>query len=188
MPQGGFLRRWARRKTEAREGREPERRPEPQPDAQPDGQPLADASRDAAAGPVGAAAFAAPRPAWQAPAQMPAAAAASAEAPASAEAARPLPTLDDVAALDAGSDFSAFVARGVDQAVRRSALKKLFADPHFQVMDKLDVYIDDYTKPSPMSDAMLASLEHAKSVFMKMVEDEPEAEPQTQQPPEHETQ
>ena len=190
MPQGGFLRRWARRKTEAREGREPERRPEPQPDVQ----PLADASRDAAAGPVGAAAFAAPRPAWHAPVQMPAEGPASAPAPAPAqaeapaEAARPLPTLDDVAALDAGSDFSAFVARGVDQAVRRSALKKLFADPHFNVMDRLDVYIDDYTKPSPMSDAMLASLEHAKSVFMKMVEDEPEAEPQTQQPPEQETQ
>jgi hypothetical protein len=118
---------------------------------------------------------------------------------AAADPARPLPTLDDVAALDADSDFSAFVARGVDQAVRRSALKKLFADPHFNVMDKLDVYIDDFTKPSPVSEAMLASLEHAKSVFMKMVEDEPEAEPeaepkaeqaepQTQQPPEQETQ
>jgi hypothetical protein len=111
-------------------------------------------------------------------------------------AARPLPTLEDVAALDADSDFSAFVARGVDQAVRRSALKKLFADPHFNAMDRLDVYIDDYTKPSPVSEAMLASLEHAKSALMKMVEEKPQAEsqaeaqaaPQTQQPPEQETQ
>jgi hypothetical protein len=109
-----------------------------------------------------------------------------------APAPRPLPTMDDVATLDKDSDFSGFVARGVDQAVRRSALKKLFADPHFNVMDRLDVYIDDYTKPSPVSDAMLASLEHAKSVFMKMVEDEPEApeqETKTQAPPpEQETQ
>jgi hypothetical protein len=52
-------------------------------------------------------------------------------------------------------------------------------------MDKLDVYIDDYTRPSPMSEAMLASLNHARSVFMKMVEDEP-AKPE--QPPEQETQ
>ncbi|MGJ7917978.1 DUF3306 domain-containing protein [Massilia sp. LXY-6] len=164
----GFLRRWARRKTEVREGREPA----------PAG--LAEDSADAAA-----AALAVPQPApLRAPAE-----------PAAAPA-RPLPTLEDVAALDADSDFSAFVARGVDQAVRRGALKKLFADPHFKVMDKLDVYIDDYTKPSPMSETMLASLEHAKSVFMKMVEDEPEAapqaasqaEPQTQQPPEQETQ
>jgi hypothetical protein len=93
--------------------------------------------------------------------------------------------MEDVATLDKDSDFSAFVARGVDQAVRRGALKKLFADPHFNVMDRLDVYIDDYTKPSPVSDAMLASLEHAKSVFMKMVEEEPA---KLEQPPEQETQ
>jgi len=176
MSEEGFLRRWARRKTEVREGREPE------------SQPLAEASADTAtAVPPGASAFATPQPA---PGSMPAEAAAGA--------ARPLPTLDDVAALDADSDFSAFVARGVDQAVRRGALKKLFADPHFKVMDRLDVYIDDYTTASPVSEAMLASLEHAKSVFAKMLEDEPEAEaeakaapqqePQTQQPPEQETQ
>jgi hypothetical protein len=180
MSEEGFLRRWARRKTEVREGLEPA--PEPK--------PLAEASGDAAAGPIGATAFAAPQP-MPVPVQTPAEAA--------AEPVRPLPTLDDVAALDADSDFSAFVSRGVDQAVRRSALKKLFADPHFNVMDKLDVYIDDYTKPSPVSEAMLASLEHAKSVFMKMVEDAPEAEPEAepkaeqaeppaQQPPEQETQ
>jgi hypothetical protein len=117
---------------------------------------------------------------------------AAAEPPAT----RPQPTMDDVATLDADSDFSAFVARGVDQAVRRGALKKLFADPHFNTMDGLDVYIDDYTKPSPMSEAMLASLKHAKSVFMKMVEDEPRRQsrpqarqtPKTEQPPEQETQ
>jgi hypothetical protein len=103
--------------------------------------------------------------------------------------------MDDVATLDRDSDFSAFVARGVDQAVRRGALKKLFADPHFNVMDRLDVYIDDYTQPSPVSEAMLASLTHAKSVFAKMLEDEPvppeakaEIQAEPQQPPEQETQ
>jgi hypothetical protein len=171
MSEEGFLRRWARRKTEVREGLEPA--PEPK--------PLAEASDDAAVGPIGATAFAAPQP-------MPVPVPVQTPVEAAADPARPLPTLDDVAALDADSDFSAFVARGVDQAVRRSALKKLFADPHFNVIDKLDVYMDDFTKPSPVSEAMLASLEHAKSVFMKMVDDEPEAEPQTQQPPEQETQ
>ncbi len=83
-----------------------------------------------------------------------------------------LPTMDDVAALTGESDFSAFVARGVDQAVRRTALKKLFADPHFNTMDGLDVYIDDYTRPSPVSDAMLASLDHAKSVFRHLIDDD----------------
>jgi hypothetical protein len=81
-----------------------------------------------------------------------------------------LPTMDDVARLTTDSDFSAFVARGVDAAVRRTALKKLFADPHFNAMDGLDVYIDDYTKPSPVTEAMLASLEHAKQVFGRAVD------------------
>jgi hypothetical protein len=90
----------------------------------------------------------------------------------------PLPTMDDVAQLTGDSDFSAFVARGVDAAVRRTALKKLFADPHFNAMDRLDVYIDDYTKPSPVSEAMLASLEHAKRALRRAVEavEDPPAE------------
>jgi hypothetical protein len=165
MPEQGFLRRWARRKTEVREGLEPA--PARLPEA-----------------PLDGAAYAVPA---AVPVQAPVDAAA--EPPAT----RPQPTMDDVAALGADSDFSAFVARGVDQAVRRGALKKLFADPHFNTMDGLDVYIDDYTKPSPMSEAMLASLKHAKSVFMKMVEDEAEDKdedepPKLEQPPEQETQ
>ena len=79
--------------------------------------------------------------------------------------------MDDVAQLTSESDFSAFVARGVDQAVRRSALKKLFADPHFNVMDKLDMYMDDYNVPSPMPEGMLASLKHSKSFFDQAAED-----------------
>ena len=91
-------------------------------------------------------------------------------APVAAPESERLPTMDDVARLTADSDFSAFVARGVDAAVRRTALKKLFADPHFNAMDGLDVYIDDYTKPSPVTEAMLASLEHAKQVFSRAVD------------------
>jgi hypothetical protein len=176
MSDEGFLRRWARRKSEVREGRTsaPEAAPQTPldsaaPFAAPDAASVSALTRTDAVPPA-----ATPQP--------------------ESTAERPLPTLDDVAALSADSDFSAFVARGVDQAVRRSALKKLFTDPHFNVMDRLDVYIDDYTKPSPMSEAMLASLEHAKSVFMKMVEDEPadaKPEAQTQEPqnpPEQETQ
>ena len=90
--------------------------------------------------------------------------------PAAPPAPVPAPTMDDVARLTGDSDFSAFVARGVDAAVRRTALKKLFADPHFNTMDRLDVYIDDYTKPSPVSDAMLASLAHAKRALRRAVD------------------
>ena len=127
MPDEGFLRRWARRKTEVQSGVEP-----------------------------------LPKPAVEAPVVVP--------PPSAAPAPVPLPTMDDVAQLTSDSDFSAFVARGVDAAVRRTALKKLFADPHFNSMDRLDVYIDDYTKPSPVSEAMLASLTHAKQALQKVAE------------------
>lgn len=103
-----------------------------------------------------------PRPSTPAPAPPPAA---PATAPAAPACGTPPPTLDDVARLTPESDFSAFVARGVDKSVQRLALKKLFSDPHFRVMDGLDMYMDDYNKPSPMSAAMLAALEHAKSAL-----------------------
>ena len=82
---------------------------------------------------------------------------------------RPLPTLDDVARLTPESDYSAFVAKGVDKAVQRMALKKLFADPNFAVMDGLDIYIADYNKSAPLTDAMLASLKHAPGVLNRLL-------------------
>jgi hypothetical protein len=77
----------------------------------------------------------------------------------------PLPTLEDAAQLNAESDYSAFVARGVDSSVRRLAMKKLFADPHFNVVDGLDIYMGDYNLPDPVSETMLASLTHARSAL-----------------------
>jgi len=47
---------------------------------------------------------------------------------------------------------------GVDEDVKRAAIKKLFTDPHFNVMDGLDVYIDDYTNFEPLPADMLARL------------------------------
>jgi hypothetical protein len=105
-------------------------------------------------------------------AYVPAPARERAPAPAREAEPTPPPTMADVALLTPESDFSAFVRQDVDADVRRTALKKLFADPHFNTMDRLDVYIDDYNKPSPMSDAMLASLRHAKSVFRHLEKDE----------------
>jgi Protein of unknown function (DUF3306) len=82
-----------------------------------------------------------------------------------------LPTLDDVARLDANSDFSAFVTKGVDQDVRRLAMKKLFSDPHFNLVDRLDVYMDDFNRPSPVSPEMLAALHHTKNLFAPLAAD-----------------
>jgi hypothetical protein len=87
------------------------------------------------------------------------------------------PTLADAAALDAQSDYSAFVARGVDSAVRRLAMKKLFADPHFNLIDGLDIFMGDYNLPDPVSPAMLASLTHALNVLPRFDEPDDPADP-----------
>jgi len=87
----------------------------------------------------------------------------------------PAPTLDDVARLSSDSDFKPFVARHVPAEVRNAAVKKLFADPHFNVMDGLDIYIDDYSQPSPLSAAMMAKMVGAQ--FLKLVDDPNEVKP-----------
>ncbi|MCO5410559.1 MULTISPECIES: DUF3306 domain-containing protein [Ralstonia] len=69
-------------------------------------------------------------------------------------------TLEDAAKLTPSDDFAPFVAHGVDETVKRAALKKLFADPHFNVMDGLDTYIDDYSQPDPIPPEMLRELRH----------------------------
>ncbi|MGR6805438.1 DUF3306 domain-containing protein [Sphaerotilus natans] len=91
-------------------------------------------------------------------------------APAPAEPALPPPTLDEVARLPDGAEVARFVARGVDPSVKNAALKKLFADPHFNVMDGLDIYIDDYGRPDPLPAAMLRQM--AQSRFLGLFDED----------------
>jgi hypothetical protein len=72
----------------------------------------------------------------------------------------PVPlSLDDVEKIDAlAPDFSAFMNPNVDPQVQQAALKKMFTDPHFNVMDRLDIYIDDYSQPDPLPIGMLERL------------------------------
>jgi hypothetical protein len=74
----------------------------------------------------------------------------------------PPPTLADVALLTRDSDYSRFVGAGVGEDVKRAALKKLFTDPRFNVMDGLDTYIDDYGKPDPIPMSMLRRMNQSK--------------------------
>jgi hypothetical protein len=82
----------------------------------------------------------------------------------------PPPTLADVAALTRDSDYARFVAPGVDSSVKNAALKKLFTDPHFNIMDGLDTYIDDYGKPDPLPPGMLRQM--VQSQFLGLFADE----------------
>ena len=84
----------------------------------------------------------------------------------------PAPTLADVAALTRDSDYSRFVARGVQPDVKNAALSKLFTDPHFNVMDRLDTYIDDYGKPDPLPPGMLRQMLQAHVLGLFDEEDE----------------
>jgi hypothetical protein len=86
----------------------------------------------------------------------------------------PPPTLEDVESLTPESDFARFVQPDVAPDVKNAAMKKLFADPHFNVMDRLDTYIDDYSKPDPMPPEMLKSLVSAR--FLKLFEEKEEEE------------
>lgn len=63
------------------------------------------------------------------------------------------------------SDYSPFMQPGVDAATKHRALKKLFSDPRFNVMDGLDVYIDDYSKPDPIDPAIVRTLNQARYIF-----------------------
>jgi len=79
----------------------------------------------------------------------------------------PLPSLEDTQALSPSSDFQPFMRRGVTPDVRNAAMKKLFTDPHFNVMDGLDIYIGDYTQPDPLPAGMLAQMVGAQ--FLNLV-------------------
>jgi hypothetical protein len=63
-------------------------------------------------------------------------------------------------------EYREFFDPQVDEKLRRTALRKLFGDPHFNVMDGLDTYIDDYSKPDPIPEAMLRQLNQAKALFL----------------------
>lgn len=131
----GFLARWSRRKVLVREGKALPPEPVPVPPAAP---VVASVPPPAPVAP----------PVVEAPAPEP----------------PPAPTLDDVAQLTRSSDYTRFVAPEVDPQVRNAALKKLFADPQFNVMDGLDVYIDDYGKPDPLPASMLRQLAQSRAL------------------------
>lgn len=165
----GFLARWARRKAASRSGEVVEDTP-PTPATSPT--PMLPVTRVTPEAPPMPAVPPARAPAGAPDAQ--AADDADVRAPSPAGSPPPAaPTWDDVQALTPEADFSRYVARDVDPGVRNAAMKKLFSDPHYNVMDGLDIYIDDYGKPDPLPPGMLRRL--AQSRFLGLFDDEPVA-------------
>ena len=91
-----------------------------------------------------------------------------------------LPSIDE---LTIDSDYRGFFHPKVDEGVRRNALRKLFSDPHFNVMDGLDVYIDDYSKSEPIPAAMLAGLKQAQRIIEWAAETDEAAAIRRSKPP-----
>jgi hypothetical protein len=77
----------------------------------------------------------------------------------------PLPVLPPAAELKPDSDFKPFMDPRVSPDLRRDALKKLFADPQFNVIDPFEPYSIDLTKEDPIPPEMLKTLEHARRML-----------------------
>jgi hypothetical protein len=86
------------------------------------------------------------------------------------------PELPPVDKLTPESDFAPFMHPKVAQAVRRVALKKLFADPHFNVPDLNEAYSGDWTGGDPISEELLKTLNQARTVLYREEEAAREAE------------
>lgn len=91
-------------------------------------------------------------------------------------------TLPDPETLQAGSDFSAFMAPGVSGPLRRQALKRLWATGNYNVRDGLDDYDADYNKLlKPMSTELVSKLRRWTNKVEEAVDNTlAEAEPEPQ--------
>ncbi len=89
------------------------------------------------------------------------------------EAEPPLPPVESLQGL--ASEYRGFLRPGVDDNLRRAALKKLFADPHFENFERFEAYCEDYTQGEPIPLAMLKNLNHAKGLLFDDEEEKKDA-------------
>jgi len=78
----------------------------------------------------------------------------------------PVVALPPVEELNPESDFVPFMNPKVDDATRRSALKKLFTDSHFNLPDPFEAYSEDYTRSEPIPEAMLKAINKVRDFAM----------------------
>ena len=89
------------------------------------------------------------------------------EAPAEKPAETPMPSLPALEKLTPESDFSGFMHPKVEDALRRVALKKLFAgDPHFNLPDPFEPFSGDWTAAATIPDEMLKTLNQARTLLL----------------------
>jgi len=161
-PEGeGFLRRWAKRKAEAREG-------DPDP-----------VEPSAATDPAEAGQVELPEALQAREARVPA------EAPPRAPPERSDADMPSLDSLDQDSDYSPFLSRGVSPELRQTALRQLFRQPKFNVETCLDDFQDDFLNFQPLGDIVTADMRHMAEVeaqreaarVARAAEDAPPSEP-----------
>jgi uncharacterized protein DUF3306 len=84
----------------------------------------------------------------------------------------PAPALPPMESLTPESDFAPFMHPKVADALRRVALKKLFADPHFNVPDLNEAFSGDWTGGDPISEELLKTLNQARTVLYRVEEEQ----------------
>ena len=68
-----------------------------------------------------------------------------------------MPAIDS---LDSDSDYSVFLSPKVSEKLRRTALRKLFHLPQFNVQDELDFCNGDFRNFTPMGNIITADMRH----------------------------
>lgn len=96
------------------------------------------------------------------------------------EAAAPLPPVEG---LKPDSDFTPYMDPRVADDTRRSALKKLFSDAHFNEPDLFEPYSQDLTVSESIPEEMLKTLNQAKRLLFDEKEQVAQAPTQTQASP-----
>ncbi|PQJ25633.1 hypothetical protein BSZ31_12325 [Limnobacter sp. SAORIC-690] len=79
----------------------------------------------------------------------------------------PLPTEEDLHAVEQGGDIKAFMVDKVSTELKNKAFKALFSRPEFNVMDGLDIYIDDYSKFTPLSQEDIGKMTLSKQLLSR---------------------
>lgn len=75
-----------------------------------------------------------------------------------------LPSLDS---LTAESDFGPFMKPGVDPALRRLALRKMWSNPKYGIVDPLDPYKSDYQAFTALGDTITSDMKYHAERFLR---------------------
>jgi hypothetical protein len=104
--------------------------------------------------------------------------------PAAAKVADTPPPLPDLATLTFESDFTGFLHAKVDEKLRREALKTLFRDPRFNVIDLMDDDLFDMSLWEPLPQGWLQDLKQFTHLLPEKKDDEGESSAMARAAPE----